>query len=148
MAGETSDEEKGTCLYNKNGMWECDQKVVQEVCRRDLMRLAHDTPVAQHMGAKRTLAQLRADFFLPIMFANVSRYINPCQIVDQPNKKPSKSPMISILVLESPFTKLIIDNIDHLPIISSGHQYLLTIPEKAKQSRLGPLMQSLWLPLC
>ncbi|KAK3878764.1 hypothetical protein Pcinc_016575 [Petrolisthes cinctipes] len=146
LAVENMGEEKGSCLYEKDGVlyrrWrpphtsvdeglrDVHQLVVPSVCRQELIRLAHDIPFAAHLGVRKTLERLRAEFYWPAMRADVYQHVrscHTCQVVGRPNQKPSKSPLIPIPAIGPPFSKLIIDIVGPLPTTFTGFQYLLTI---------------------
>lgn len=146
LAIENCEVEKGTCYYLKegvlwrrwrpphvevdDGMWDVNQIVVPKRCREELLNLAHATPFSGHMGVRKTLERLRAEFFWPTMVADVALFVrccHTCQIVGQPNQRPPKSPLIPIPAIHEPFSKLIVDIVGPLPPTSSGCQYLLTI---------------------
>ena len=146
IAVDSFDKEKGVCFYIKdgvlwrrwrppcvnvdNGVWDYHQIVVPKGCRKELLHLAHSIPLAGHMGVRKTLDRLRAEFFWPRMAADVAHFVrtcHTCQMVGSPNQVIKKAPLIPIPVLETPFTKLVIDVVGPLPPSSSGHLYLLTI---------------------
>ncbi|KAK3878761.1 hypothetical protein Pcinc_016573 [Petrolisthes cinctipes] len=90
LAVENMGEEKGSCLYEKDGVlyrrWrpphtsvdeglrDVHQLVVPSVCRQELIRLAHDIPFAAHLGVRKTLERLRAEFYWPAMRADVYQH--------------------------------------------------------------------------
>ena len=111
-------------------MWDYHQIVVPNKCRQDLLNLAHNTPFAGHLGVRKTLERLRAEFFWPMMATDVAGYVkccHTCQVVGQPNRPPPKSPLIPIPITQPPFSRLIIYIVGPLPPTSTGCQYLLTI---------------------
>lgn len=146
LAVDSLDEEKGTCYYIKDdvlwrrwrppnvnpsdGIWDYHQIVVPKGCRQQLLLLAHSTPFAGHMGVKKTLHRLRAEFYWPRMSSDVARFVrscHTCQVVGSPNQTIPKSPLVPIPVFEAPFSKLIIDVVGPLPPTSSRNIYILTI---------------------
>ena len=52
-----------------------DQIVVPPPCRKEILRLAHEIPMAGHMGVKKTLTRIRAHFFWPKMRKDVSKFL-------------------------------------------------------------------------
>ncbi|MPC29412.1 uncharacterized protein E2C01_022643 [Portunus trituberculatus] len=145
-AAENLEEEKGTCLYLRDGipwrrwrplhrnpdsgMWDVHQLVVPKVCWEELLNLPHTIPFSGHMGIRKTLDRLRAELFWPCMAADVANIIkccHTCQVVGNPNQTIPKFPLIPIPAIEPPFSRLIMDVVGPLPPTSSGFQYILTI---------------------
>lgn len=80
IAVDSFEKEKGVCFYMKDGVlwrrwrppyvntddgvWDYHQVVVPKGCRKELLHLAHTSPLAGHMGVRKTLDRLRTEFFL------------------------------------------------------------------------------------
>ena len=106
------------------------QVVVPVQLREALVLLAHEGPMAGHLGNRKTVARLRRNFWWPGMASNVANIIkccHTCQIVGKPNQKPPVAPLHPIPAVDPPFTRVLIDIVGPLPTTRSGHKYLLTI---------------------
>ena len=144
------DQEKGECFYLKNdvlwrrwrpphvevddGMWDTHQIIIPQQCRQQLLEMAHRTPLAGHLGVRKTLQRLRTHFYWPRMTADVAQYIracHSCQVTGKPNQAIPVSPLIPIPTLQPPFGRIIIDIVGPLPKTSDAHVYLLTILDAA-----------------
>ncbi|XP_068208700.1 uncharacterized protein [Palaemon carinicauda] len=53
-----------------------------------------------------------------------------CQMVEKPNQKITKAPLILIPAVEEPFTQIVIDIVGPLPKTKTGFQYMLTIMDR------------------
>ncbi|MCP4254324.1 MAG: DDE-type integrase/transposase/recombinase, partial [Candidatus Scalindua sp.] len=150
VSEEESKNELGMCFYLKddvlwrqwrpphkasdNGLWDVHQIVVPKPCRRAILEVAHGTPLAGHLGVRKTLDRIRAHFYWPGMKIDVSNYCrvcHTCQVTGKPNQKVPVSPLVPLPVFESPFTRVLIDVVGPLPKTSAGHCYLLTIMDMA-----------------
>ena len=106
------------------------QLVVPVGYRQALIQLAHEAPLAGHMGVRKTADRLRYNFWWPNMRASVAEYIqrcHVCQMVGNPNQPIQVAPLLPIPAVEPPFTRVIIDMVGPLPVTSSGKRFLLTI---------------------
>ncbi|XP_071504452.1 uncharacterized protein [Diadema antillarum] len=144
----TVDEAKGVpeCFYVKSGVlmrkWRppdrpadedwtiVNQIVVPPPYRKEILRLAHEIPMAGHMGVKKTLCRIRTHFFWPKMRKDVSEFCrtcHECQVVGNPQHAIRPAPLIPIPAFEEPFSRVMIDCVGPLPKSKSGCQYLLTV---------------------
>ncbi|XP_071490828.1 uncharacterized protein [Diadema antillarum] len=144
----TVDEAKGVpeCLYVKSGVlmrkWRppdrpadedwtvVDQIVVPPTYRKEILRLAHEIPMAGHMGVKKILCRIRTHFFWPKMRKDVSEFCrtcHECQVVGKPQHAIRPAPLIPIPAFEEPFSRVMVDCVGPLPKSKSGCQYLLTV---------------------
>ncbi|XP_076055262.1 uncharacterized protein LOC143033653 [Oratosquilla oratoria] len=98
--------------------------------RNNVLRLAHDTPLAGHLGVRKTLFNITQHFHWPTVVKDVAQYCktcHTCQLVGKPNQKIVEAPLHPIPVMEEPFKKVLIDCVGPLPPSSKGNQYILTI---------------------
>ena len=113
-----------------NTGWVDEQLVVPEGYRQELIRLAHEAPLAGHLGVRKTVERLRREFWWPSMSASVANFLKSChicQLVGKPNQKIPVAPLIPIPAVDPPFTRVLIDMVGPLPPTSGGNKYLLTI---------------------
>ena len=89
--GETKDKDKHIKFYYEQsvllrefatpqGIWR--QIAVPQTLRASVLAMAHDTPLAGHCGARRTLVRLREKFHWPGVTVDVAKYVascDPCQ---------------------------------------------------------------------
>ena len=107
------------------------QVVVPPSYRKEILRLAHDIPMAGHLGVRKTEARILAHFYWPRLRQDVTEYCkscHTCQVVGKPQHRIKPAPLIPIPVSQEPFSRvLLIDCVGPLPKTKTGFQYLLTI---------------------
>jgi len=106
------------------------QIVVPPPYRNDLLSLAHETPMAGHLGITKTYNKIVNHFYWPGIRHDVAQFCktcHTCQMVGKPNQKIPTAPLQPIPAFEEPFSRVIIDCVGALPKTRSGNQYLLTI---------------------
>ena len=98
--------------------------------RSDVLSLAHETPMAGHLGVNKTYRKILNHFYWPGVRKDVKQFCrtcHTCQLVGKPNQKPPPAPLKPIPVTTEPFSHVIIDCVGPLPKTKDGNQYLLTI---------------------
>ena len=106
------------------------QVVVPPPYRNEVLKLAHETPLAGHLGVNKTYRKILNHFYWPGLRQDVKRFCRmcfTCQIVGKPNCKPPLAQLKPIPAIKEPFSQVIIDCIGPLPKTKLGNQYLLTI---------------------
>ena len=134
------------CYYVKSGVlmrkWRTTQRPADEEwsivhqtvippCYRDeILRIAHEIPVAGHLGIRKTQSRVMAHFYWPKLHQDVVEFCktcHTCQMVGKPQPSINPAPMIPISAFDEPFTRVLVDCVGPLPRTKSVHQYLLTI---------------------
>jgi hypothetical protein len=112
-------------------VWQVVHQIVAPVrYRRDVMCLAHDTPMAGHLGVNKTCARILSHFYwlkLRKDISEVCKSCHVCQMVGKPNQKIPAATLQPILAFEEPFSLVLVDCVGPLPNTGVGNQYLLTI---------------------
>ena len=106
------------------------QVVIPKAYRVEILSMAHETPLAGHLGVNKTYQKILNHFYWPNLKKDVAEFCrscNTCQIVGKPNQSIPKAPLQPIPAFEEPFSRIIIDCVGPLPRTRSGNQYLLTI---------------------
>jgi len=106
------------------------QVVIPEAYRVEILSMAHETPLAEHLGVNKTYQKILNHFYWPNLKKDVAEFCrscDTCQIVGKPNQSIPKAPLQPIPAFEEPFSRIIIDCVGPLPRTRSGNQYLLTI---------------------
>ena len=106
------------------------QIVVPQKYRSTVLSLAHDTPMAGHLGVSKTHRRVLNHFYWPGISRDVKKFCkscHTCQVVGKANQKPKVAPLKPIPVAKEPFSHVIIDCVGPLPKTKKGNQYLLTI---------------------
>lgn len=109
------------------------QLVVPLACRRKILNIAHDIPLAGHPGIERTKARVLKNFYWPGVFNDVAKYCRTCSVCQKSSKKPgyNKVPLISVPVVSEPFKKVAIDIVGPLPKSKKNNRYILTLVDYA-----------------
>ncbi|XP_069986300.1 uncharacterized protein [Penaeus vannamei] len=106
------------------------QIVIPRSYRRQILSLAHDSPMAGHLGINKTCNRIQKYFYWPGMRKDVALYCKTyhnCQVVGKPNQKITAAPLYPIPAMSEPFSKVIVDCVGPLPKTKAGNVYLLTI---------------------
>ncbi|XP_077489773.1 uncharacterized protein LOC144100768 [Amblyomma americanum] len=85
--------EKGGLLYrhyrDRKGK-PCDQLVIPEKYRADLLRLCHGNSWSGHLGMKKTKERLLMEYYWPGCFKDVERYVKSCDACQRVGKPENK----------------------------------------------------------
>ena len=87
---------------------EVKQIVVPEIYRKQVMKLAHESIVGGHLGAKKTVDRITSNFHCPGVVADVTRFCRSCDICHQaaPKGRTCKVPLGEMLLMEEPFKRV------------------------------------------
>lgn len=114
--------------------WVQVQIVAPSGFRGEILRLAHETPLAGHLGVKKTLARVLKQFYWPTVrrdVLNFCRSCHACQIAGKAGHFLPVAPLQPAPVVEAPFSRVIIDCVGPLPRTKKGNVYLLTLMDVA-----------------
>lgn len=112
------------------------QVVIPQKYRQSILKLAHDSSFAGHLGVRKTLDRIWRNFYWPGIRRDVSKYCKTCptcQLVGKPNQPVKVAPLIPIPVFEEPFCRVMMDIVGPLPKTSGGHAYILTLLDMASR---------------
>ncbi|XP_063601511.1 uncharacterized protein LOC134777606 [Penaeus indicus] len=118
------------CLQSKNeneiGM---KQLVVPRKFRHIILSTAHDSPVAGHFSHRKTSEKIFYKFFWPGAGADIKRFCRSCPTCQRssPKGKVKKVPLVSMPVINEPFSRVAIDLVGPLSPSERGHRYILTL---------------------
>lgn len=104
-----------------------EQIVLPQGYREEVLRLAHDTPLAGYLGIRKTQAKVMRHFHWPKLHQDVVRFCRSCQVVGKPNQKVPVAPLTPLPVVEEPFSNVVIDCVGPLPKTRKGNEFLLTV---------------------
>ena len=88
------------------------QIVVPKVYHREVINIAHDCPMARHLGVRKTHDRILNHFWWLTLRKDVSEYCrscHTCQMVCQPNQKIHAAPLKPIPAFDEPFSRVIVD---------------------------------------
>lgn len=143
---ETEAEKVPECYYVKSGIlmrkwrppespakeeWRVIHQIVVPPCyRNDILAMAHDIPLAGHLGIRKTQARIMQHFYWPKLHKDVvdfCRTCHTCQMIGKAQHSVKPAPLIPIPAFEEPFTRVLVDCVGPLPTTKSGYRFLLTI---------------------
>ena len=144
VVSEEEIENQSRCYFMKHGVlsrkwrppdappddsWRVHYQIVVPTQYRDkIVKLTHDTPMAGHLGVRKTYDRLLRHFFWHGAKKYVSNHCKTChicQMAGKPHQKPPRAPLQPVPAFEEPFSTLIIDCVGPLPRTGSEKQYIL-----------------------
>ena len=88
------------------------QIVIPKPYRMDILRTAHETPLAGHLGINKTYHKILNHFYWPGIRKDVvefCRSCHTCQVVGKPNQAISKAPLQPIPAIGEPISRILTD---------------------------------------
>uniref|UniRef100_A0A1X7T3K8 Integrase catalytic domain-containing protein n=1 Tax=Amphimedon queenslandica TaxID=400682 RepID=A0A1X7T3K8_AMPQE len=111
---------------------ETEQLVVPERCRNEIMKIAHDTPFAGHLGREKTIQRILQRFYWPGIFRDVAYYCRSCPSCQKSSSKGVlRAPLVPLPIMATPFKRIAMDIVGPLPKSRSRKQYILVICDYA-----------------
>ncbi|XP_076842798.1 uncharacterized protein LOC143487636 [Brachyhypopomus gauderio] len=114
----------------KEGHESITQVVVPRQYRSHILSLAHDHPLAGHLGIRKTTQRVLQHFFWPSVSSDVANYCrtcDACQMVGKPNQNIPPAPLCPIPAVGEPFERVLIDCVGPLPKTRAGNRYIFTL---------------------
>ena len=109
-----------------------EQLVLPTQCRPAVLRLAHDIPMAGHLGRKKTADRILRRFYWPGVFRDVEDHCRACeQCQKTATRGVGKAPLIPLPIMDAPFKRIAMDIVGPLPRSSSGKRFILVICDYA-----------------
>ena len=97
-----------------------------------VLRLAHDIPMAGHLGRQKTMDRIRQRFYWPKVYHDVKNHCRTCaQCQKSSMKGVRKAPLVPLPIMDEPFQRIAMDIVGPLPRSSSGKWYILVICDYA-----------------
>jgi len=109
-----------------------EQLVLPQKCHAMVMKLAHTTPLAGHLGKNKTVNRVLQRFYWPTIFRDVAKFCRscePCQLAV--GRKPARAPLILLPVITQPFSQVAMDIVGPLPLTRRGKRYVLVVCDYA-----------------
>ena len=113
-------------------MQACEQLVLLEYCHQTVLQLAHDIPMAGHLGVTKTTKRVLQRYFWPGVFKDVSDYCKTCEVCQKsPVKRPARAQVVPMPLVQKPFQRITMDLVGPLPRSKNGNRFILTICDYA-----------------
>ena len=107
------------------------QLVVPQSYRRSILRAAHDSLSAGHLGITPTKKRILPRFTWPGIFSDIARYVRTCDACQRRSPKKPPIPLERMEIIEEPFKKVAVDIIGPLPMTAKKNRYVLTLVDYA-----------------
>ncbi|XP_060070207.1 uncharacterized protein LOC132550192 [Ylistrum balloti] len=110
------------------------QVVVPDKLRVRVMKMAHESILAGHLGIRRTVQRVLTEFFWPGLQADVTRFCRSCDICQRtfPKGRVPKAPLGSMPLIDTPFKRVAVDLVGPLdPPTQRKNRYILTVVDYA-----------------
>ena len=111
-----------------------DQLVLPIQCRQSVLQLAHNIPLAGHLGRRKTASRILQRFYWPGIFRDVSDHCRSCPECQKSSPRGNnKAPLVPLPVIDVPFKRIAMDIVGPLPRSSSGNRFILVICDYASR---------------
>ena len=112
------------------------QLVVPEGFRENVLRVAHETLLTEHLGIKKTLDRVVSEFFWPGVCGDVARFCKSCDICQRTIQKGrvTKVPLEKMQLIDTPFKRVAVDIVGpNEPCSDKKSRYILTMIDYARR---------------
>ncbi|MES9994361.1 MAG: RNase H-like domain-containing protein [Candidatus Thiodiazotropha sp.] len=110
------------------------QLVIPDSFREKVLRLAHETLMAGHLGIKKTMDRVLTEFFWPGVCGDVARFCKSCDICQRTIQKGrvTKVPLGKLPLIDTPFKRVAVDIVGPIePRSDRKSRYILTMIDYA-----------------
>ena len=84
-----------------------EQLVLPSPCWRTVLEVAHQIPLAGHLGKTKTADQVRQRFYWPSLFKDVEEFCRSCGECQKcSTRRGPQAPMVPLPVMEEPFERI------------------------------------------
>ena len=112
--------------------YEWEQLVLPKQCRKTVLELAHDIPMAGHQGRDKTRQRILRRFYWPSLFKDTEMYCKSCRVCQKSSKRGVKpAPLVPLPVISEPFSRVAMDIVGPLPRSQAGNRYILVVCDYA-----------------
>ena len=92
------------------------QLVLPVQCWQPVVKLAHDIPMAGHLGKRKTADRIRQRFYWPSLYCNNAKHCQSCEHCQKSSPRHTlKAPLVALPIMETPFQHTTMDIIGPLP---------------------------------
>ena len=128
---------KNSLLYRKERRKELGEKEVEQLilprqCRKVVLKLGHEAPLAGHMGRNKTLCRVLQRFYWPNIYGDVAEWCRSCPNCQKThNRKTPPVPLIPLPIMTEPFSRIAMDFVGPLLRSRRGHRFILVVCDYA-----------------
>ena len=120
--------------YTGRGSRTYHQIAVPSKYRQDVMKVAHESLMAGHLGVRKTLDRVQAEFYWPGISGDVTRYCRSCDICQRTIAKGrvTRIPLGKMPLIDVPFKRVAVDIVGPIvPVTERKNRYILTMIDYA-----------------
>ncbi|KAL5510367.1 hypothetical protein EMCRGX_G005901, partial [Ephydatia muelleri] len=99
--------------------------------REEGEELAHEIPLAGHLGKKKTVERILQRFYWPTLYRDVAEWCRTCEQCQKHSAVNLRAPLVPLPVIEEPFTRIAMNIVGPLPRSSTGNKYILVVCDYA-----------------
>ena len=93
-----------------------EQLVLPTRCRQTVLELAHDVPIAGHLGKEKTRQRVLRRFYWPTVFKDIENFCQSCVTCQKATHRGvRRAPLIPLPVISVPFSRIAMDIVGPLP---------------------------------
>ena len=109
-----------------------DQLVLPAKCRRKVMEMAHNIPLAGHLGKKKTTDRVLQRFYWPTLHRDIAEFCRTCESCQTASgRRAVRAPLIPLPIISQPFERIAMDIVGPLPKSRQGNRFVLVICDYA-----------------
>ena len=110
-----------------------EQLVVPEALRTKVLHLGHSVPWSGHLGREKTEKRILQRFYWPGFSNDIAEYCRSCPEcqLSARSKRGLKAPLISLPIIDTPFSRIAMDVVGPLERSRAGYRYILVICDYA-----------------
>ncbi|XP_069370624.1 uncharacterized protein [Paralichthys olivaceus] len=130
--------EGGVCFVMRNGKLyresaDKEELVVPEALRGRVLHLGHSIPWAGHLGKEKSEKRIVNRFYWPGFQKDIAEYCKSCPEcqLSARSHRGLKAPLISLPIIDVPFSRIAMDVVGPLERSRAGHRYILVICDYA-----------------
>lgn len=122
---------KGDLLHRRSKIG--DQLVIPQSLRSTILKMSHSIPWAGHLGQSKTFSRMIPRFYWPQQFSDTVQYCKACPQcqLTAPGRKSDRAPLISMPIIDTPFSRIAMDIVGPLEQSKAGHKYILVVCDYA-----------------
>ena len=102
--------------------------ILQKQLQRTLLELAHEIPLAGHLGKQKTCKCVLCRFFWPKVLGDIDEFCRTCSVCHKASHKGvGKAPLIPLPIISEPFSRVAVDIVGPLLTSRAGNRYVLVV---------------------
>ena len=100
-----------------------EQLVLPLQCRKTVLKLAHEIPLAGHLGCDKTARRILQRFYWPTLYKDIADFCRTCSACQKTSRwKGGHAPLIPLPIISVPFQRIAMDIVGPLPRSRSGNR--------------------------